>query len=599
MEEQKKGKFYDIDPETCSMKELEEAILTCQNIEDEYNTKQLGAKTFINSIYGALANKFYYNSNIAMAESITLQGQDLIKYSVRVVDQYFAEIWPDDTETHKKIAEYMLRKYTDFDVKNFMKFASQPVQFGDSIQIYGDTDSVSKDSIIRTKKHPDGITVEDFYNENIKNQGETTLSGHESVHTKDLILNYTDELLFQKVARIIRHKVLKSEWRVTTESGKYIECTNDHSLIVYRDDKQVTVKPHEVESTDFILVVNPVENKSNGIFKRFQKAKQKFETKFERVSACGITGTFGLNDDYVYDIEVDDDSHTFIANDMLVHNSAYITLQPIIDACHIPLEQETDFVLAINDCILAEYLENAFDKYAEDFNCPKNVEKFELEKISRAIIMLAKKKYIMDISWKEPDVHVAPLHSLVYKGIEANQSATPEVCREYQKEFIKFMLGKIDTGEKPSYPEIVRKLKDIKTRFSMQSPNEVSKSFAMSDYEKYINNDKTPEIKFMDNVVCPMHVRAAAIYNNMLYNKAKKYKSKYNFIRKGDKVKFYYTMDDGVFAFLPNEYPGEFAPPMNIDIQFEKMVLEPLNRIVEACGYPKVSSSLTFSVSLF
>ena len=212
--------------------------------------------------------------------------------------------------------------------------------------------------------------------------------------------------------------------------------------------------------------------------------------------------------------------------------------------------------------------------------------------------MLAKKKYIMDISWKEPDVHVAPVHSLVYKGIEVIQGSTPDFCREWMKEFIKFMLEKIDAGQKPEYDAIIRKLKELKTKFSMQNPNEISKSFGMSDYEKYILDDKK-EIKYTPDTVCPIHVRAAAVYNNMLYNKAKRYKSKYNIIHKGDKVKFYYTADNGVFAFLPNEFPGEFAPKMDIDLQFEKMVLEPLNRIIEASGYPKVSSALTFSVGLW
>ena len=279
-------------------------------------------------------------------------------------------------------------------------------------------------------------------------------------------------------------------------------------------------------------------------------------------------------------------------------DSAYISLQPVIDTCNIPIEQETYFVLAINEGVLSEYLEQMFDRYAADFNCPKNLEKFELEKIARSVIMLAKKKYIMDISWKEPDVHVAPVHSLVYKGIEVIQGSTPDFCRECMKEFIKFMLEKIDAGQKPEYDAIIRKLKELKTKFSMQNPNEISKSFGMSDYEKYILDDKK-EIKYTPDTVCPIHVRAAAIYNNMLYNKAKRYKSKYNIIHKGDKVKFYYTADNGVFAFLPNEFPGEFAPKMDIDLQFEKMVLEPLNRIIEASGYPKVSSALTFSVGLW
>ena len=37
-------------------------------------------------------------------------------------------------------------------------------------------------------------------------------------------------------------------------------------------------------------------------------------------------------DDYVYDIEVDDNSHTFIGNDILVHNSVYTTYGTLFDA---------------------------------------------------------------------------------------------------------------------------------------------------------------------------------------------------------------------------------------------------------------------------
>ncbi len=213
--------------------------------------------------------------------------------------------------------------------------------------------------------------------------------------------------------------------------------------------------------------------------------------------------------------------------------------------------------------------------------------------------MLAKKKFILDISWKEPDVHVAPLHSLVYKGIEVIQGSTPDFCRDCMKDFIKFMLGKIAEGKKPEYIEIVNKIKEIKIRFSMQNPNEISKSFGMSDYEKYVYDDKHSPIVYNQNVTCPIHVRAAACYNNMLYTTAKKYRSKYKNVHKGDKVKYYHVSEDEVFGFLPNEFPIEFAPKMDIDIQFEKMVLDPLNRIIEASGYPKVSGALTFSVGLW
>ena len=411
------GKFYNIDPETCSMEELAKAIKDCKNIEDNYHNNEQACKIFINSIYGAMANKFYYNSNIAMAESITLQGQDLIKYSVKVVNYYFNQLWPGDDVAHTKVAEYMKRHFPEFDVEKFMEYAKQPVQFGETLQIYGDsvtgdslvhlstgefktieelfnesclsescdkirvssdkavwsfnstignaevypikyimrhrtkhniwkietgdrnsvkvtndhsipvlrnnifmniktediaigdnvicydkekhctyisnvaskedlgyqdifvydieidteeenkhyffannilvhnTDSVSKNSIIRTEKHPEGITIEEFYNENINNTAEGTLAGHESVHTDDKVLNYTDKLDFNKVKRIIRHKVVKKKWKIKTSSGKEVECTDNHSLIVFRNGEKIKVKPSEIVAGDKVLCI--------------------------------------------------------------------------------------------------------------------------------------------------------------------------------------------------------------------------------------------------------------------------------------------------------------------------------------------------------
>lgn len=42
-----------------------------------------------------------------------------------------------------------------------------------------------------------------------------------------------------------------------------------------------------------------------------------------------------FNDEYVYDLEMDDESHSFIANNILVHNtdSLFVTFKPAIDHC--------------------------------------------------------------------------------------------------------------------------------------------------------------------------------------------------------------------------------------------------------------------------
>jgi hypothetical protein len=124
------------------------------------------------------------------------------------------------------------------------------------ILIYGDTDSCDKNTIIRTNKGE--ITIENFYNENIKNgSAGNTLKGHESVNTDDKILNYDDKkgLYYAPVKRIIRHKVSKPKWRLKTKSGKEILVTNDHSMIVFRNGKKLEIKPSNILKTDKILVI--------------------------------------------------------------------------------------------------------------------------------------------------------------------------------------------------------------------------------------------------------------------------------------------------------------------------------------------------------
>ena len=121
----------------------------------------------------------------------------------------------------------------------------------------------------------------------------------------------------------------------------------------------------------------------------------------------------------------------------------------------------------------------------------------------------------------------------------------------------------------------------------------------ISNYEKFILDDKKT-IRLNDAIkTVPQHVLAAANYNYSLYNKNKKYLNKYNIIHGGDKVKLYYTDKDNVFVYLPYQYPIEFAPHFDVDVNFEKQMLAPLNRIITTCGYNEVPPSLTYSNSLW
>lgn len=77
--------------------------------------KQNAIKILINSIYGAFGNKWFYFYNPDIAQSITLQGQDLIKFSIKAVNHYFQEKWHLDTELHKTLGidQYVIHQVTE------------------------------------------------------------------------------------------------------------------------------------------------------------------------------------------------------------------------------------------------------------------------------------------------------------------------------------------------------------------------------------------------------------------------------------------------------------------------------------------------------
>ena len=594
-------------PETCSIEDLKARIDHLENEEEYYNTMQLSAKTFINSVYGVFGTAFFNLANSDIAESITLQGQDLIKFSVIEINNYINNYWNQDYDGHKRIADRLRNIFGDaFKYDQFLECAKNNTIKLDTVQVYGDTDSCNFDTLIRTKNYPDGITIEDFYNINSENKGDTTLVGHESVYTTDKVLNFkgnqltnTSQLYYGDVKRIIRHKVSKPKWKITTRFGHTVEVTEDHSMMVLRDDILYKVKPCEIQNGDYAMSLEVMHGD--------------IVEGSDKIISCVRIGEY--EDEYVYDIEMGDDTHTFFANDILVHNSAYITLQPLIDACYIPDDQQLEFDLAFYEEILESYMDDKFDNYAERYHCKNNFEKFELEKISRTIIMLAKKNYMCDVEWIDSGARFEPLEHITYTGFDVVKGTTTDYCREEMKTFVNYVMGILNTGRKPTLSEIVSKLKEIKKRFVMQNPNDISITKGISNYENFVKNDKTPEIEYFqfktkvdkngneyltnEKLPVPIHVRAAAVYNNMLFNKGKKYKSKYSLLKSGEKVRFYYTGEDTVFGFVPDSFPIEFAPAIDIDIQFEKMLLSPLNRIVVAMGYFEIPPTLTYTKSLF
>jgi len=207
--------------------------------------------------------------------------------------------------------------------------------------------------------------------------------------------------------------------------------------------------------------------------------------------------------------------------------------------------------------------------------------------------MVAKKKYVLDLAWKDPGVHIEPQENIKFVGIEIVQGSTPKYARQVLKELIKMTCSK---GKKTQYADVVNRLKEYKKEYVLQNPEDIAKTQALGNYEKYCLEDKR-EVVLAEK--CPQNVRASAMYNHQVLN-SKKWKTKYNIIKTGDKVKFYYSKDGNeVFGFLPGNFPYEFAPEVDYDLQFEKTIIEPFNRILTTIGFNPVPGNLIYAKALF
>lgn len=305
-----------------------------------------------------------------------------------------------------------------------------------------------------------------------------------------------------------------------------------------------------------------------------------------------------FQDEYVYDMEVDG-THMFFANNILVHNSIYVEFGRLVNYFNIPDDKACQWVLTLWKEGVEPYLSKKYQEYSDFYNCDENLQVWELEKIIRTGLIYAKKHNALEVGWDDSGVFYNPMEKVSYTGLEVVQGSTPAYPKKCQKDMIEYVLRHYSTSnEKPEYGVLVSMLKKYKAQMPLQRPDDISKTQSLGDYQKFVLSDKDTVSLGLHT---PIHVKAAAIANHLLY-KNNKYMSKYNIIRSGDKVKFYYTTNNNfeVFGFHPNEYPIEYAPPINYDEQFDKLILTPLNSLIgKVLGYNELNVTLCYSESLW
>lgn len=242
-----------------------------------------------------------------------------------------------------------------------------------------------------------------------------------------------------------------------------------------------------------------------------------------------------------------------------------------------------DFAIRLDDVFLSDYFKRIFDSYAAAIN-GKNYLNFELETYSDAGIWLSKKKYIQNVRWTDN----MPRHDILdnfskikSKGVELIQASSPAFAREKLAEIVKWIFE--HNGLDGNMKALSLELKNIKRVMKGAPIDSICWNKKATGYMEWVLDDTK---EFVMKKGAPATTKGIAYYNYMLYHHPE-FKSRFNRLTEGSKCKYYYckgkTCD--FFAFEPGNYPMPFAPEVDIDVMFEKIILAPLNRIIEALGH--------------
>ena len=256
--------------------------------------------------------------------------------------------------------------------------------------------------------------------------------------------------------------------------------------------------------------------------------------------------------------------------------------------------KELDLIQGMDLFRYGGYFKTCLEDYAGSFGV-ENKEDFELEKISESIINIAKKKYIQHIV-HEDGIDFDPMSYIFPKGVELVRSSTPLFARDKIVDIVKYLFLNPDTF---NIKELLKLVKSLRKEFELADIDDIAQQSSCSNYDAKIIDDKNLPLQYVNGA--HFAVKSSAYYNYLLY-KNKPLQDKYEFIKSGTKIKYYACKDKSVndsFAYMRGSFPIEFAPEIDMDIQFSKAILSPINSIIEPLGLPEITSRLTIVMDIF
>ena len=301
----------------------------------------------------------------------------------------------------------------------------------------------------------------------------------------------------------------------------------------------------------------------------------------------------------VYDVEVEDKSHTFIANNILVHNSVYVSFDPLFKAMTEESQKKFDTdekKLKFIEDFSRDFLNQQNNEWCENIYNPRHghsYHEFELESIQKSQLVDKKKKYIKGVVWMKGKTYDEPHMSAT--GIEIVKSTTPKLCRTILTDLIRdMMFVSPEYKSKNEYAVYFNKLLEEKKKLFWSAPvQEISNSISIGDYKKYIIDDQD---KFIIAPKCPLSVKAIGLFNYLAHKNGHD-----NLRMVSGKIKYYYIKQFGDTCYFG--YPAgtmeDWYPKCDKLTCWDKNIIVPLNRFANVIHMPQLNSNSTYQLSLF
>jgi intein/homing endonuclease len=435
-----------------------------------WDKRQLVRKTNLNSTYGALLNAHCRFFDKRLGQSTTLTGRAIAYH----MDAYTNEC-----------------------------LTGQYDHMGECV-IYGDTDSVSAESNINVKINGDtkDVMIEDLFI-----MGDTYWSdgGKEySANSGITIAHYNgdSDIKYVNYNYVYRHKTTKRKFQITTQCGKDVIVTEDHSIMVLENGELKEKKPMDINKGDQVITIV-------------------VKAVIDYVES--VVELDGFHDEYVYDIGVASGDPYFFGNDILVHNSVYFSAWPVIEPSvnDYGFKWDKDTAIELYDHI-ADEVNISFPIYMKD-NHHAPQDKGEIIRCGREInavsgIFIKKKRYaalVYDNEGSRADVNGKP-GKVKAMGVEIKRSDTPADIQV----FLADVLLSVLKGDEPE--GIVTTIREFKNEYRQKSSwekgtpkrvNNLTKfTKLLRDYNHNTINRARANIK---KPLIPGHAMAAINYNSL------------------------------------------------------------------------------------